>query len=1197
VVEVRPWDRETLEAALEPVLEGEGSASWVDLLDRATGGWPARVVRAVTCCARAGLGRPDPGGLSRALADGDLGDAVEIDRGQARAVLEAAWTDDLDPTLPIHLHDGDRPLGWAVVAARKVLGAEVPSLARAVLERQRGDEERIGLALALDADAADEIDALLRGETALTMDDSAMVAALQWLEEGGARRVGAAARTMVVRHLIREGEAKRALSLARTGDASTASELEAARALQQLGRSAEALSVLEAIADASELQADTRLLDLHTGLRWRVLVDLGRGDEALAEAQATDLQTRSGTGTAVALLWAGYAALTSGNGELARAWLGRAEEACPGDDPEQAGVRARVLQLLGNLALASGDLLSAEAEHLRAAAAFDLGRETVGRLLVRGSLAGIAVPTHEVAQGVKHGRAAMRGLLARGLLQSLPEVGANLVQLLAKTGAVEEGRSLHEMLAHLVSASTQLGPLARAHLQRMAAELAAADLLRRDGDPPTERRRAERLFVAAARALEDAGSGREAVEAWLRGAALARVDGRLPAAAKHLGHAAAKAEAQADDESLLGVALERVAQAAAGEDSASVEAALTMLADLPRVPELVACGQLDLAWTYDKVLLPALRQLDADHKTRRAVARRMLGTLEVLMKKASTLDRAAVRSSLLSDGGDRGPLRDLIEELGEAASRDAPESAQVLAPASEGVRSHRLLRMYRRLAREDDLERLLEQVVEAIMDLTEAERGVVVVQPADDGPRIEVARELSAGSDGVAFSRSVIERVLESGEPVLSVDAAEDDRFDQSRSISHLNLRSVLAVPLRFRGEVLGAAYVDHRLRRGNFDEGDLARVEEFAELAALAVAHASALGAVRSQAAEIDRQRLEVSRLLELREAEVQGLRDQVRSTQVPERKVYRGMVGATAAMQDVFRLVDRLSESDVPVVLYGESGTGKELVARAIHEAGPRAAKPFVAENCAAIPETLLESVLFGHARGAFTGAQRAKAGLFEAAGGGTIFLDEIGETSPAMQTKLLRVLQEGEIRRIGENVARKVDVRVIAASNVDLDEIVERGKFRRDLYYRLNVVKLELPPLRRRSEDIPALVTHFLARHDPDGRVSVSAAAMRALATFSWPGNVRQIENEVQRWVALCEGKITPDDLSPAITGSDDDELDPDDLRIRPRVDLLERELIGRALERTAGNQTRAAELLGLSRYGLQKKLRRLSEEGEE
>jgi transcriptional regulator with GAF, ATPase, and Fis domain len=299
---------------------------------------------------------------------------------------------------------------------------------------------------------------------------------------------------------------------------------------------------------------------------------------------------------------------------------------------------------------------------------------------------------------------------------------------------------------------------------------------------------------------------------------------------------------------------------------------------------------------------------------------------------------------------------------------------------------------------------------------------------------------------------------------------------------------------------------------------------------------------------------------------------------------------------MVELFRLLDRVTDTSLPVVVQGESGTGKELVARAIHFNGPRRERPFVSENCAAIPETLLESTLFGYVRGAFTGADRDTRGLFAVADGGTLFLDEVAEMSPAMQGKLLRVLQDGEFRRVGGERAQKVDVRIVVATNKDLGRMVSEGKFRQDLFFRLSVVRLTLPPLRERREDVPLLVDAFLQRFVAAGgsAKSVEPAALARLSNYRWPGNVRELENEIQRAAAFAGARITVGDLSPHVAagaeGAQAEEGGPDSLMLRPRIERLERTLIREALTQFGGNQTKAADALGLSRFGLQKKLRR-------
>ena len=294
---------------------------------------------------------------------------------------------------------------------------------------------------------------------------------------------------------------------------------------------------------------------------------------------------------------------------------------------------------------------------------------------------------------------------------------------------------------------------------------------------------------------------------------------------------------------------------------------------------------------------------------------------------------------------------------------------------------------------------------------------------------------------------------------------------------------------------------------------------------------------------------------------------------------------------MVEIFRLLDRITAADLPVVITGESGTGKELVAKAIHHNGPRATMPFVAENCAAVPPTLIESILFGHVKGAFTGAARDNRGLFAAAHKGTLFLDEIGELPIEMQAKLLRVLQEGEVRPVGSHKAVAVDVRVLAATNRDLEELVARGEFREDLFYRLNVIPVKIPPLRERREDIPLLLDHMVAKHGGDRAVKISREFMGAVQAAPWPGNVRQLENAVMRALVLGGDELSVEHLPATMDGGRVSGPVATTLEMEPRLEELKSDLIRAALRETSGNRSEAARLLGISRYGLQKMMTRM------
>jgi transcriptional regulator with GAF, ATPase, and Fis domain len=452
---------------------------------------------------------------------------------------------------------------------------------------------------------------------------------------------------------------------------------------------------------------------------------------------------------------------------------------------------------------------------------------------------------------------------------------------------------------------------------------------------------------------------------------------------------------------------------------------------------------------------------------------------------------------------------------------------------------------------------------------------------------------------------------------VITIDAGLDTRFDTAVSVAALRLRSVMAVPLRQRGIAIGCIYVDHRLRRGAFDENAAAVLGELADIAAIAIGNARLTAELRRNNDEIARLNRELASELAERDAELVRVRAARSARTVHHERQHllhrhERIAGTSQPMVQMLALVDRAASTSLPVVIVGESGTGKELVARALHDHSARRDGPFVAVNCSALPDTLLESELFGHVRGAFTGADRERRGMFEVAHQGTLFLDEIADTSPAMQARLLRVLQDGVVRRIGDAHTTQVNVRVVAATQRALADLVAAGRFRDDLRYRLEVLAIPVPPLRDRPGDLPILIEHLLRDLCPD-RIPprLSRAAMRALLQHRWPGNVRELANVLAHGVAMTP--IPADagaqveildviDLPPAFSAAPARTVpqlpDGEDLRLRPALRATEQAYLRAAMRRTAGNQTAAAKLLGLSRFGLQKKLqRRATDSGSE
>ena len=520
-------------------------------------------------------------------------------------------------------------------------------------------------------------------------------------------------------------------------------------------------------------------------------------------------------------------------------------------------------------------------------------------------------------------------------------------------------------------------------------------------------------------------------------------------------------------------------------------------------------------------------------------------------------------------------------------------------PPAEDLK--RLLEINKQINSQLPLDRLLHRILEGAIDLTGAERGFELLREDD---RLQLAASRNVDGESLRrgmdkFSRSIAQMAIAEARPVITSDALDDPRFEQRLSISGLRLRAVLCVPLRTRGVISGALYVDNRFRADAFDQEHTRLMESFADQAGIAIEGARMLEQTARQRAQLEEAKAELEQLNRELRARVARQDEQLTEMSVrlkaQEEELVRRynaerIIGRSKPMRELYVNIDRVAESDLPVSILGESGTGKELVARAIHRQSPRASHPFVSINCGAIAPGLLESELFGHVRGAFTGATRDRPGLFEVAGEGTVLLDEVGDMPPEMQVKLLRILQESTYRRVGDDQERRSRCRVLSASHERLDDLVARGRFREDLFYRLCVIQIEVPPLRERREDIPLLVEHFIARAgSAAGReVTVSTQAMAALMDFEWPGNVRQLENELQRAVVLSDGVVEPTCLSIPVPG-----------KLRPRLGTTlqeelrrhERRLVEAALEEAGGNVSEAAERLGMHRVALYRKIRNL------
>jgi transcriptional regulator with GAF, ATPase, and Fis domain len=451
-----------------------------------------------------------------------------------------------------------------------------------------------------------------------------------------------------------------------------------------------------------------------------------------------------------------------------------------------------------------------------------------------------------------------------------------------------------------------------------------------------------------------------------------------------------------------------------------------------------------------------------------------------------------------------------------------------------------------------DVAGLLEQLLDVVIQVSNADKGFIVLMESGESV-VKVARNLrhETISDAVShLSDSILARVVETKRPLIVSDALTDAQFRNSLSVMNLKLTSVMCVPLLERGNLIGIIYVGNDNVRQLFDEASLEILTIFA-----------------SQASLLIRNALLVNEL----QLDNKSLQERI------ERMRFGEILGSAPAMQEVFRKVQKVAGTDITVMVTGETGTGKELIARELHNRSQRNKGPFVSINCGAIPENLLESELFGHVRGSFTGAVANKMGRFQAANKGTLFLDEIGEMPLNLQVKILRALQERVVQRVGDTNTETIDIRVVAATNRELEAEIKAGRFREDLYYRLNVVALHLPPLRDRGDDIVVLARYMLSRYAPEYGNKVrgfTPSAIAAIKRHRWPGNIRELENRIKKAVVLSDKALLgPEDLSIA-----PDELPPI-LPLTEARDKWQREYINEVLSLNAGNRTKTARDLGV------------------
>jgi Nif-specific regulatory protein len=524
-----------------------------------------------------------------------------------------------------------------------------------------------------------------------------------------------------------------------------------------------------------------------------------------------------------------------------------------------------------------------------------------------------------------------------------------------------------------------------------------------------------------------------------------------------------------------------------------------------------------------------------------AYLRELRDGIPALLPKSSppAWDRESLLRRLAREKGKDPEIRNLLKEF----SQTLPPDLQLSFASRHDVRRWNpsehpskvggltmpiledLTELNRILLTQNDMDSVLKKLMEAAVAFTEAEKGFLLLKSEGSGGPVPGFHVVAAKNfkkpleSADAPSLSAVRRALQTREPVVTDNALEDPNFREAKSVHLKKLKSIIALPLSGTEDMMGVIYLDHRFQGGLFDAEKVAGLKAFAGVASLALQKARMIEGLKENNAELKSE-------MTAQAGELGLMHRELKKTRLALKNEYGEIVGRSPKMMEALSLVDRITESKIPVWIYGESGTGKESIARALHFNSSRAQKPFVTENCSALPENLLESELFGHKKGAFTHAVSDKKGILQYADGGTIFLDEIADMSLPLQAKLLRFLQEGEIRPIGSHQMVKVDVRVVSASNKNLQEMVKHGKFREDLFFRLNGVTVRLPPLRERLEDLALLVDHFLQRivqREKKAKLKISPEAMRLFMNYDWPGNIRELQNVLETASLFAEGGV--------------------------------------------------------------------------